>query len=78
MLRASIQTVIADELSYVTLATVHLHRDGDKQDANAIPPNSCYVCLGANRIHFFEKNLSGEWQRQLYLPYTRFALLAKL
>ena len=72
MLRESIQSVLDDELTYVTLATVNLHSNESHDDPKNAKPKPCYVCLGTKRIFFFEKDLSGEWGNQLYLPYKRY------
>ena len=78
MLRESIQSVLDDELTYVTLATVNLHSNESHEDPKNAKPKPCYVCLGTKRIFFFEKDLSGEWGNQLYLPYKRYDAMQSL
>ena len=72
MLRDSIQSVLDDEiLSYVGLATATLHDVQKDTRSSTITENCCYVCLGGTRIRFFERDLSDEWESDLYLSYDR-------
>ena len=75
MLSDSIQAVLDDELSYVAFATVNIYRKEREDEPPAV--NTCYVCLGGKRIYLFSKDLSEQWESQLYLTYKRFSARIK-